>query len=63
MHHDTITGTSPSKVLKNAVDKIESVTLREGMISAEIVNSKIEKVHGLKVDGLDKCSQIINKPK
>ena len=63
MHHDTITGTSPSKVIKNTVDKIESMTLREGMLNAEIVNSKIERVQGLKVDGLDKCSQIINQPK
>lgn len=37
MHHDTITGTSPSRVIKYASDKIESLELRNSIKLSDIV--------------------------
>lgn len=38
MHHDTITGTSPKRVIQSSADKMESLEIRNSLTLVELIN-------------------------
>lgn len=62
MHHDTITGTSPSRVIKYAQDKIESLELRNSIRIADIICKDVKVDQGITIDGVTQCLQKANEP-
>lgn len=53
MHHDTISGTSPGRVIQSAIDKLESLEIKNSMTLVDLVSRKIRDKLGLNIEGLN----------
>lgn len=53
IHHDTITGTSPQRIIKSSIDKMESLEIRNSITMVELVGRKVEERTGLRIEGLN----------
>ena len=57
MHHDTITGTSPERVIKSAMFRSESLLLRNSIALVEHFKQRANEEEGLELEGLNQCIQ------
>jgi len=55
MHHDTITGTSPERVIKSAISRVKVALISNSMTLVNSLLDKIEIETRLKFEGLNQC--------